>query len=536
MSRQPSSLAGGAASPHSPLKAAASNPEIDYNLSTPPRGRSSARYPATLGLGEPGRVPLHRRGKSKTYEALEDLLREAGYKDTRIFTPESERADKRAAEERRERDNAGQRAGSIRGGVGAVVGFLAGWMPGVARTEDEESSSVARPGVDEDPRMQERSLPASPLAHKHPELVASKSPRYNSASPRVRVHQLPVPQYPQYSPMPDRPFQVLRHQPSASSSLRAYAQVSAARGYLRHMASAPTIPKRVPSNRDIVVKRRTIMVHDASDAPAMPANWLGHVTKAVLGSSNTDAYVGGPMQRPSSRQSNRVPYRSRPGTALSDHTNQLSSRNLARNASSSVLPHTLTFHPQRALAVPGEVTVAQVVCRSAPASRSSSRVGDRLVHATGSNKRKHPHRKSNGAKPDTVPSLIATSPENDAWAPRWVNGQRISTTFHNEHDNNDDDDTDDDDDEGELDLARILMPPKRQNSIRSLRRHLHHCDSMRSRRERHLPALDPFAFDDDDGVGRRASLEESPGWYEQPGTKKRRGIPGVWSHLAASRS
>jgi hypothetical protein len=34
-------------------------------------------------------------------------------------------------------------------------------------------------------------------------------------------------------------------------------------------------------------------------------------------------------------------------------------------------------------------------------------------------------------------------------------------------------DTDDtDDDDGELDLARMLVPPKRQNSIQSLRRHL----------------------------------------------------------------
>lgn len=33
----------------------------------------------------------HRRGTSKQYESLEDLLTAAGYKETRIFTPESER-------------------------------------------------------------------------------------------------------------------------------------------------------------------------------------------------------------------------------------------------------------------------------------------------------------------------------------------------------------------------------------------------------------------------------------------------------------
>ncbi|KAJ7217491.1 hypothetical protein B0H12DRAFT_975148, partial [Mycena haematopus] len=51
-----------------------------------PRGRVRKLYPEGVG-----RVPLHRRGTSKTYERLEDLLREAGYKETRIFTPETER-------------------------------------------------------------------------------------------------------------------------------------------------------------------------------------------------------------------------------------------------------------------------------------------------------------------------------------------------------------------------------------------------------------------------------------------------------------
>ncbi|KAJ7039817.1 hypothetical protein C8F04DRAFT_1084965 [Mycena alexandri] len=51
-----------------------------------PRARVRKLYPESVG-----RVPLHRRGTSKTYETLEDLLAEAGYKETRIFTPETER-------------------------------------------------------------------------------------------------------------------------------------------------------------------------------------------------------------------------------------------------------------------------------------------------------------------------------------------------------------------------------------------------------------------------------------------------------------
>src|SRR5882762_287184 len=89
---------------------------------TPERGRNL--YPQALGRG-PGRVPLHRRGTSRTYERLEDLLKEAGYKETRIFTPEAERLEAEA-EERKERAAGRKHASSMRGGVNAVVGFLAG--------------------------------------------------------------------------------------------------------------------------------------------------------------------------------------------------------------------------------------------------------------------------------------------------------------------------------------------------------------------------------------------------------------------------
>jgi len=90
---------------------------------TPPRGRS--RYPSSLahdGL----RVPLHRRGTSKTYECLEDLLKEAGYKETRIFTPETERH--RGQE--RDHEEARQNDGKLKNGVDAVVGLFAGLVLG----------------------------------------------------------------------------------------------------------------------------------------------------------------------------------------------------------------------------------------------------------------------------------------------------------------------------------------------------------------------------------------------------------------------
>ena len=112
-------------------------------------------------------MPLHRRGTSKTYERLEDLLREAGYKETRVFTPETERAEAEA-EEKKERELRG--GGSARGGMGAVVGFLTGLMsrtPSLARDADASTKADSSSGLRRIPPLQqEYSPPPSPIAHK----------------------------------------------------------------------------------------------------------------------------------------------------------------------------------------------------------------------------------------------------------------------------------------------------------------------------------------------------------------------------------
>jgi hypothetical protein len=69
--------------------------------------------------------------------------------------------------------------------------------------------------------------------------------------------------------------------------------------------------------------------------------------------------------------------------------------------------------------------------------------------------------KGKGKGRDGVPSLARTHAQNDGWT-SLRGGDREMCTSSSE-----------DEDEGELDLARLLVPPKRQNSIRSLRRHLH---------------------------------------------------------------
>lgn len=467
-------------------------------------------------------------------------MKEAGYKETRVFTPESERAEARAEEQR------SLRSGSIRGGVDAVVGFLAGFMPGAARSEDNSDSLNTSSSVEDSmPASGRRSLPASPLAHKHPQTADSLSPamttiRYSSASPRAHVQQL------SNHSLPHPTRQTLRHQPSASSSLRTYVQVTAARGHLRHMASAPNIPKRTASSRESFSRRKTVVGNtDYEDIPSLPINWRGNVTKAVLGSTSSDAYIGGPSSRPLSRHSHHTTRSSRPPTVFSDHTNRLNMKN-NRNTSSSLAPHNLTSYLQRAQTAPNEVTTVRVVCRSAPASRSSSRAGERLSRTADRGLRMMPSRKSKGNKPDCVPSLADTQLENDIWEVQWVNGMRLPASSA---DNYEAELTDSDDDEGELDLARLLVPPKRQNSIRSLRRHLHRSESVRALRNRASRALNSWAFEDDEdgpsstrasvrGRSRRASMEEGdeygyeaiglPG-FDQVGGKRRRGIPGVWS-------
>ncbi|KAJ6590551.1 hypothetical protein DFH09DRAFT_1358752 [Mycena vulgaris] len=119
-----------------------------------PRGRARNLYPESIG-----RVPLHRRGTSKTYERLEDLLREAGYKETRIFTPETERTV--PAEELKSPT------------IASVVGFFSNLVP-------TRSTSVKRDDEPE-PSAPVYSPPSSPLVSRTPRPSGSHATR-NSTS------------------------------------------------------------------------------------------------------------------------------------------------------------------------------------------------------------------------------------------------------------------------------------------------------------------------------------------------------------------
>lgn len=484
--------------------------------STPPsptRGRIQNRYPATLSR-EQGRVPLHKRGKSRTYETMEELLREAGYKETRIFTPETERAESRAAD-------ASARSASK---VGAVVDFLAGWMSGANRSEEHLS-------VEDSRSTTTKSTPSSPLAG-----MRSKPLPSTSSSPtdhQVNVGSKQGDNRGRHSLPSDR---TPRPHSSASDSLRAYA---AAQGYLRHMPSTPNIAKasqQAPDTRSLGLPRRNDRSHATTNHPPMPSGWLDSVTQAVLGSSTAGAHAGKP-------HTDRQPHRTQSHLALADHTNK-------------VRPMTGSL---RADTAPGTVNAVIVVCRSAPSSRSSSRVGERLSYVSDKMARQQKGnrtrglRRSRGENLDAAPTLANTVLENDEWGSKWVDGKRVPIIVADDLEWSDANDEDEDD--GEIDLAQLLVPPKRQKSIRSLRQQLHRCDSARLQLTPKLRPLEPYILDDDDDcaerknllsrdhrLSRRGSMEEGSGWegfglpgLEHLGQKRRRGLPTSWANLGSGR-
>ncbi|KAF7969968.1 hypothetical protein HWV62_25446 [Athelia sp. TMB] len=505
--------------------------------STPQRGRLDPRYPSSLG---PGRVPLHRRGTSKTYERMEDLLREAGYKETRVFTPETERAEAEA-EERRERN------ARLKSGVDAVVGFITGLVsraPSVAAEGRVPVSEASGSGSRVPQIQQEYSPPPSPLANASKRLLnlprSSMYPNSRPSSPSMSVESLnlsprasphrpllsanatPRPLYHHHSDpythtqSPTRPSR-LRPQPSSSNSahaLQTYAQASKAKLYLRHMASAPSIqpqsnmkpmslqrhsssryaynhnPKRgnrSASNRhtvalnddDLHTERRGNGEGEEDPAPPLPKTWLESVARAVL-FGGTGAHVAtvapnSPSRSPSqshSRPGSRLEaLRLSPGSsksALSDHTN------VPRRVKGHAPPFLCAQVASARAPSESRVSRTRVICKSAPGSRSGSRLrvpehSDWGLHAverergrkSAKGRGKAVARKGKGK--DNMPSLTSTHSHDDdgSWG-RTDDMHALYTSGSSSEE-----------DEGELDLARLLVPPKRQNSIRSLRKHLH---------------------------------------------------------------
>jgi hypothetical protein len=507
---------------------------------TPPRGRTSSRYPDTLG-----RVPLHRRGTSQTYERLEDLLREAGYKETRIFTPEGEHAESEAA------DNASMAKTSMRG-VGAVVGFLAGLMPNVTsrnsslhRNSTHENADHVSGTQSDVPRTREErgySPPVSPLTHRkqHPRRLTRRAGVNSSMTSTTttgsstenlqNLQMTPSSRPSTSSTSTARPQKRLHHQrahlkethqlqhQTSNTSLAATHLSSFLGNYIRHMSSEPHIPLSQGPN---------VHSDDTDDQPPLPSTWLENVARAVL-FGGAGAHFGGPhsslervskSSRPAlrpTRSSISQPVGKTCASAIfSDYTNSNRVRlhSPLQRATALLAPPPLCARmlTERARTSEGKVSRTAVVCRSAPVSRSGSRVrgagkgvrarwlkGEELKDALGitldgdgrEKRRRYARRKEKERKrpKDGVPSLARTRVEGDVWSPvtgdgenkmpggRTGSGSGSGEDYRGDEDDDDDNDGEDEgpsSSEGELDLARMLVPPKRQNSIRSLRKHLH---------------------------------------------------------------
>lgn len=481
-----------------------------------------------------GRVPLHRRGTSKTYERLEDLLREAGYKETRVFTPETERTTSLLETQAR------RATSSLRGGVGSVVGFFTGLVsrkstfihdPGTtgdspllspqaiepqawstppspfSRTEQLSGPSKLRPASpsastsDFPPSASSESLhitmrPTRITSGRVPALHAEPTRRAAHHTRQSHQYSHPPPQRTHQHPRPGFPYQ---------QSVLPSSEMLSAHAYLRHMASAPSIPQlgRRPSASEVSLrshqqsyqptrrhgrgtKRPTISlndqdvipdyeykgeVHDYEPQPPLPRNWLESVAKAILAGAGT-----APPDALSPHAVTEWPDISMPDSPGTSHKKRLAKPML-------LCPHS----GQKAKLCEGHVHRARVLCRSAPTSRASSRVRNTAANEqVGSitNKRTRPGKvpverlsahvrreKGKGRDVDIVPSLATTEMEDDEWNPehRYLSGWGV------DDDHEDDVSSEGDgDDEGELGLDRLLVPARRQHSIQSLRRHLHH--------------------------------------------------------------
>ena len=294
---------------------------------------------------------------------------------------------------------------------------------------------------------------------------------------------------------------------------------SRASAYVRHKASASSMPPR-PNSTPAHISRPAIFVsdndHDSSSTqPPLPPSWLESVARAVL-FGGTGAYIGGPssfisheslpspsspssakphvlrsarssLSQVSSRRSKyyRQPTNRRSG--LSDQTNS-PIRSTPGSRNSFLGPPSLFSQIERGRSrrSEGEVSRTRVVCRSAPGSRSGS------VTRSGGNDdgKERWRRRDNTRKKEEkgrLPSLARTQAEGDVWDQEKNNQGRTRGNNGGSNNNNNrylsgwgadapseagSSASSEEEEDGELDLARILVPPKRQNSIKSLRKHL----------------------------------------------------------------
>ncbi|EAU82907.2 hypothetical protein CC1G_05529 [Coprinopsis cinerea okayama7 len=467
---------------------------------TPPprleRSRSS-RY------GDLGRVPLHRRGTSKRYENFEDLLREAGYKETRVFTPEMERLKEAAADGRADENRLSS--------MGAVVDFLTNLFPGPGRHSRQPSDEFSPPPS---PLGERRSVrePATPGD------LSSSMESFDDATPKATSRQVSDARS-RYD-LSSRPSQASLYHPPPSPTL-AHPRPSRAKAYLRHMASnismqQPPRPNSTPAHHRAPFSLRSREKDDDDPSiifttkgngegeedpraqPPLPNTWLETVARAVL-ASGSGMHIGGPLQ---SHPASRRPQLRNTRSSLSQTTSNWRTHGKRRSGLSDQTntlappPFLTMLERGRAGRSETEVTRTRVVCRSAPGSRASSLV--RRESGMGRRERGRGDKRRRDADKDRLPSLARTQVEGDPWnhgrgrpaatttmtandvKNRYLRGRGrgagSTMVIDDDYDDSDEGGTSDDDEDGdgEVDLRQMLVLPiaRRQNSIHSLRRHL----------------------------------------------------------------
>lgn len=499
---------------------------------TLPRGRSMARYPESLG-----RVPLHRRGTSRTYERLEDLLREAGYKETRIFTPEVERTVGSSGEKRE-----GRASSSVRGGVRAMFGFLSGFVSrNSSPVRGETTSADTTAACSQETGGKTYSPPPSPLPQVQQlngsTIVSSASPAHysqnaSSESLHITVQRMRVssalgstdaahPSLPAKSvhnvvqsrqalrgtphylnlPIPQQ-----RPSNHRQSSKPTRSDESAAHAYLRHMASAPNIHpvNKRPSSSAISLR--------SQQPPLPPIHQQDRGTQCSrhvinLNDHPTD-YECKPevcaqdAQMPLSRNwLESVTKALLPAASAAVVSDTASAKTVATRTSNSAISdrsqprgRPLTKKPsllssqiqdQKARVCKGQVQCATVLCRSTPTSRASSLVRTIVVEGKARSKSIKPNQPAKAREDrSSLRSRKAKGRPKDvdiipSLAKTQVENESRylggwSMDAHGDGLSSDDnDDDDDDDDDVELGLDRLLVPARRQHSIQSLRKHLH---------------------------------------------------------------
>ncbi|KDQ10287.1 hypothetical protein BOTBODRAFT_47140 [Botryobasidium botryosum FD-172 SS1] len=307
------------------------------------------RYPTHLSKSSRPHTPsVRQRGTSKTYESLEELLTAAGYRETRIFTPESERVEAAAAAAVSD-----DRRASLTERVG-IGRLLSGWIPG--STPPKQGKDEPSPEVASEPSRNnyDRLLPSSPLAHRTrtaSPLSRTRTRSQNQDQETIRPSRTITPAS-KFHDASATPLHRQLYKTASSASLRmgnttrSSAPRPARTSLLRHAASTPHFREHLQAEKSAVAAKQ------ARSRPVSHDGWLSAFVRGVFGAT------------------------SQPQASANDHPSPDSPQSRGRSAQAkrAVTNPSRLAHPSQSRGLPAAPIIKHesVICRSTPASRSSS--------------------------------------------------------------------------------------------------------------------------------------------------------------------